>query len=329
MIRPPPRSTLSSSSAASDVYKRQGFSRTQSARNPWRPTSQSRSRSSPRHPPAVDMVASTTVQQPPPVWSKDKPHSTFRQVTFQDDPSNKQPKRARPGSARAKSVTPPRSAGEQPREEPSGGSRLSASGPVLRSSTPPLTNKSKSRNTKPNSRRRSALVDQEREVAAPGEAPHVGACWEGRLQRSRAARRARADSWDTVQHKASGQGGKGLSVRKKAGGRDKEVRANGNTGPNPNRTNAVLVRRNSTPVGVSKPMRAKDIRLRFAEFKKLVNCLAREVAGPGNQQAFFRKKVYPLLELSLIHISEPTRLLSISYAVFCLKKKKKTSIIKE
>ena len=29
------------------------------------------------------------------------------------------------------------------------------------------------------------------------------------------------------------------------------------------------------------------------------------------------------LSLSLIHISEPTRLLSISYAVFCLKKKKK------
>src|SRR5665254_15421 len=29
------------------------------------------------------------------------------------------------------------------------------------------------------------------------------------------------------------------------------------------------------------------------------------------------------LPLSLIHISEPTRLLSISYAVFCLKKKKK------
>src|SRR5678815_1089578 len=29
-----------------------------------------------------------------------------------------------------------------------------------------------------------------------------------------------------------------------------------------------------------------------------------------------------VLELSLIHISEPTRLLSISYAVFCLKKKK-------
>src|SRR5674536_364833 len=31
-----------------------------------------------------------------------------------------------------------------------------------------------------------------------------------------------------------------------------------------------------------------------------------------------------IYDLSLIHISEPTRLLSISYAVFCLKKKKKT-----
>eukprot|EP00658_Telonema_sp_P-2_P014982 TRINITY_DN15724_c0_g2_i2.p1 TRINITY_DN15724_c0_g2~~TRINITY_DN15724_c0_g2_i2.p1 ORF type:complete len:188 (-),score=41.71 TRINITY_DN15724_c0_g2_i2:48-611(-) len=33
------------------------------------------------------------------------------------------------------------------------------------------------------------------------------------------------------------------------------------------------------------------------------------------------------LRLSLIHISEPTRLLSISYAVFCLKKKKKNPIM--
>eukprot|EP00658_Telonema_sp_P-2_P032240 TRINITY_DN23924_c0_g2_i1.p1 TRINITY_DN23924_c0_g2~~TRINITY_DN23924_c0_g2_i1.p1 ORF type:complete len:135 (+),score=25.28 TRINITY_DN23924_c0_g2_i1:225-629(+) len=32
-----------------------------------------------------------------------------------------------------------------------------------------------------------------------------------------------------------------------------------------------------------------------------------------------------LEHLSLIHISEPTRLLSISYAVFCLKKKKKNN----
>src|SRR5678815_4102660 len=34
---------------------------------------------------------------------------------------------------------------------------------------------------------------------------------------------------------------------------------------------------------------------------------------------FIQEKI---LYLSLIHISEPTRLLSISYAVFCLKKKK-------
>src|SRR5678816_2033538 len=32
---------------------------------------------------------------------------------------------------------------------------------------------------------------------------------------------------------------------------------------------------------------------------------------------------HTVLILSLIHISEPTRLLSISYAVFCLKKKKR------
>src|SRR5678816_1971498 len=35
-----------------------------------------------------------------------------------------------------------------------------------------------------------------------------------------------------------------------------------------------------------------------------------------------RSRRTPVSWLSLIHISEPTRLLSISYAVFCLKKKK-------
>src|SRR5678816_1947471 len=44
------------------------------------------------------------------------------------------------------------------------------------------------------------------------------------------------------------------------------------------------------------------------------------VAGTlTNKMAPALRKVY---DLSLIHISEPTRLLSISYAVFCLKKKK-------
>ena len=38
------------------------------------------------------------------------------------------------------------------------------------------------------------------------------------------------------------------------------------------------------------------------------------------------KKYDMVLSLSLIHISEPTRLLSISYAVFCLKKHTKTYV---
>eukprot|EP00658_Telonema_sp_P-2_P025530 TRINITY_DN20286_c0_g1_i2.p1 TRINITY_DN20286_c0_g1~~TRINITY_DN20286_c0_g1_i2.p1 ORF type:complete len:214 (+),score=43.28 TRINITY_DN20286_c0_g1_i2:102-743(+) len=38
-----------------------------------------------------------------------------------------------------------------------------------------------------------------------------------------------------------------------------------------------------------------------------------------------KEKVEATPDLSLIHISEPTRLLSISYAVFCLKKKKEKS----
>ena len=39
-----------------------------------------------------------------------------------------------------------------------------------------------------------------------------------------------------------------------------------------------------------------------------------------------RKRMDATLDLSLIHISEPTRLLSISYAVFCLKKTRKTGV---
>src|SRR5678816_3788459 len=43
--------------------------------------------------------------------------------------------------------------------------------------------------------------------------------------------------------------------------------------------------------------------------------------GMAHQESFDPKPYSPLEYLSLIHISEPTRLLSISYAVFCLKKK--------
>src|SRR5678816_487366 len=45
-------------------------------------------------------------------------------------------------------------------------------------------------------------------------------------------------------------------------------------------------------------------------------------AGLLSVTPYYNKPTQEGLYLSLIHISEPTRLLSISYAVFCLKKKK-------
>src|SRR5674536_389780 len=50
---------------------------------------------------------------------------------------------------------------------------------------------------------------------------------------------------------------------------------------------------------------------------------AQALPDQGHQRAVPAQR--PLADLSLIHISEPTRLLSISYAVFCLKKNKKKS----
>jgi len=47
------------------------------------------------------------------------------------------------------------------------------------------------------------------------------------------------------------------------------------------------------------------------------------LTGDGLSPAGYMVAVLALMELSLIHISEPTRLRRISYAVFCLKKKKK------
>eukprot|EP00658_Telonema_sp_P-2_P042479 TRINITY_DN30500_c0_g1_i3.p1 TRINITY_DN30500_c0_g1~~TRINITY_DN30500_c0_g1_i3.p1 ORF type:complete len:166 (-),score=22.68 TRINITY_DN30500_c0_g1_i3:9-506(-) len=49
----------------------------------------------------------------------------------------------------------------------------------------------------------------------------------------------------------------------------------------------------------------------------------------SNLQATISVHRSDVLPLSLIHISEPTRLLSISYAVFCLKKKKTKHINNE
>eukprot|EP00658_Telonema_sp_P-2_P064318 TRINITY_DN5325_c0_g1_i1.p1 TRINITY_DN5325_c0_g1~~TRINITY_DN5325_c0_g1_i1.p1 ORF type:complete len:113 (-),score=31.46 TRINITY_DN5325_c0_g1_i1:70-408(-) len=52
-----------------------------------------------------------------------------------------------------------------------------------------------------------------------------------------------------------------------------------------------------------------------------------DLGGSGSKAVvnwiFWWELALAVFSLSLIHISEPTRLLSISYAVFCLKKKKK------
>ena len=48
-------------------------------------------------------------------------------------------------------------------------------------------------------------------------------------------------------------------------------------------------------------------------------------AAAGSARVDVLQYHHPYLRLSLLHLSEPTRLRRISYAVFCLKKKKKTN----
>eukprot|EP00658_Telonema_sp_P-2_P008108 TRINITY_DN13035_c0_g1_i1.p1 TRINITY_DN13035_c0_g1~~TRINITY_DN13035_c0_g1_i1.p1 ORF type:complete len:133 (+),score=24.84 TRINITY_DN13035_c0_g1_i1:182-580(+) len=76
------------------------------------------------------------------------------------------------------------------------------------------------------------------------------------------------------------------------------------------------------------------VRLAIARFAptQVMSVTNRALAEPYNAQSIWPKNMYNKsqkeLKLSLIHISEPTRLLSISYAVFCLKKKKNTRMTK-
>ena len=60
----------------------------------------------------------------------------------------------------------------------------------------------------------------------------------------------------------------------------------------------------------------------FSPTPDQLDYLIGQIAGGVGREAL---KIDQTLSLSLIHISEPTRLLSISYAVFCLKKKKHVS----
>ena len=69
----------------------------------------------------------------------------------------------------------------------------------------------------------------------------------------------------------------------------------------------------------------REYRLENCGQKDAETCPLISAANVGDVIAVKLTLVVPNdLHLSLIHISEPTRLLSISYAVFCLKKKKKT-----
>ena len=71
-------------------------------------------------------------------------------------------------------------------------------------------------------------------------------------------------------------------------------------------------------VGVATPTTAAEETV-GAEEARLVDVVARE---PARILVEVTGAVATALGLSLIHISEPTRLGMISYAVFCLKKKK-------
>ena len=62
-------------------------------------------------------------------------------------------------------------------------------------------------------------------------------------------------------------------------------------------------------------------------FDKYLKKLLAEAPGSFVYKMLRKKNI--TLNLSLIHISEPTRQAEISYAVFCLKKKKQTNRKKE
>src|SRR5678815_3169932 len=59
-----------------------------------------------------------------------------------------------------------------------------------------------------------------------------------------------------------------------------------------------------------------------ANVSRLAKAWTYDLGIPANGYTSTPIVIGNVMYLSLIHISEPTRLLSISYAVFCLKKKK-------
>src|SRR5665648_1200776 len=63
--------------------------------------------------------------------------------------------------------------------------------------------------------------------------------------------------------------------------------------------------------------------LHFYTLQDEIANVSRAIFRLGSVEGDERDMSYSICRLSLIHISEPTRLGMISYAVFCLKKKKK------
>src|SRR5674536_346936 len=87
------------------------------------------------------------------------------------------------------------------------------------------------------------------------------------------------------------------------------------------RANALYMDRYPLVSALSRPVIVKHMVEAARRYGASV--LAHGCTGKGNDQVRFEVGFGALApDLSLIHISEPTRLLSISYAVFCLKKKK-------
>src|SRR5665254_26623 len=82
---------------------------------------------------------------------------------------------------------------------------------------------------------------------------------------------------------------------------------------------------------IRRPPRSTRVRSSAASdvYKRQLSVLEEYLGLEGGPPMFRQDFTCPALLLSLIHISEPTRLLSISYAVFCLKKKKKNNNIKK
>ena len=97
----------------------------------------------------------------------------------------------------------------------------------------------------------------------------------------------------------------------------------------------VVILKLSSPKNFHKISRLSTIYMVFGVNKKIEvqfkfledMCHARESLHLKNKNTL-RTFLGLKLKLSLIHISEPTRLLSISYAVFCLKKKNVVFILK-